>query len=162
MHRLLDPATYLDLVKLGVNLGLCLGITVALVVTVRRWVGGRSGVLRTSDLPGRPRPGEIWWAEVPYVEGTGSKVRPCLVLRVHPRFVDVLKITSRARSWRTDHVVIPTASWDQRATHDSHLDLSRVFRVSDGAFVRRAGSVDSATWRRTLPHRLRGVFTWLG
>ncbi|MEK8107708.1 hypothetical protein NKG94_26570 [Micromonospora sp. M12] len=33
----------------------------------------------------QPAPGEIWWADVPYADGSGSKVRPCLVLRADSR-----------------------------------------------------------------------------
>jgi hypothetical protein len=55
----------------------------------------------------RPRPGEIWWADVPYEDGAGSKVRPCLVLRTGRYGAQVLKITSQDKSNRTDHVRIP-------------------------------------------------------
>jgi PemK-like, MazF-like toxin of type II toxin-antitoxin system len=95
----------------------------------------------------RPRPGDIWWAEVPYEDGTGAKVRPCLVLRTYQRRVDVLKITSQDRSARRDHIEIVTSTWDPRATHNSYLDLSDPYRLADRAFSRRAGKVDAATWR---------------
>ncbi|MFW3459930.1 hypothetical protein ACN24K_03140 [Streptomyces microflavus] len=32
-----------------------------------------------------PRAGEVWWADVPYEDGPGSKDRPCLVLSVRGR-----------------------------------------------------------------------------
>ncbi|MEK8143470.1 type II toxin-antitoxin system PemK/MazF family toxin [Streptomyces sp. M10(2022)] len=44
---------------------------------------------------GKPRPGEIWWAQVPYEDGPGSKDRPCLVLSVRGSTVVVAKITSK-------------------------------------------------------------------
>jgi len=161
IHGMPGLDALVDVLKIAVNLAVCLGLAAAFVITALRWVGGRSGVLRKSDQPGRPRPREIWWADVPFADGSDSKVRPCLVVRVHPRYVDVLRITSKDRSGRLDHVSIPTAAWDRRATQDSFLDLSRVVRLGDRAFVRRAGTADPETWRRTLPHRLRGVFTWL-
>nr|WP_240941990.1 type II toxin-antitoxin system PemK/MazF family toxin [Planosporangium thailandense] len=95
---------------------------------------------------GRPQPGEIWWADVPFSDGTGHKVRPCLVLRTHQRQVEVLKITSQDRSARRDHIEIPTGAWDRRATHNSYLDLSDPFRLRDSAFSRKAGTVDDRTW----------------
>lgn len=94
----------------------------------------------------RPQPGEIWWADVPFEDGTGHKVRPCLVLRTYQRQVEVLKITSQDRSARRDHIEIPTRAWDRRATHNSYLDLSGPFRLRDAAFTRRAGTVDARTW----------------
>lgn len=96
----------------------------------------------------RPQPGEIWWADVPYEDGTGHKVRPCLVLRTHRAAVEVLKITSQDQSDRRDHIEIPTSSWDRKATHNSYLDLTGPFRLPDGAFSRRAGRADPAIWDR--------------
>jgi hypothetical protein len=95
----------------------------------------------------RPQPGEIWWADVPYEDGAGHKVRPCLVLRTYRRQVDVLKITSQDRIARSDHLEIPTTAWDRKATHNSFLDLTDPFRLRDAAFSRKAGTIDDKTWR---------------
>jgi len=94
----------------------------------------------------RPQPGEIWWATVPYDDGTGFKVRPCLVLRTYRSRVEVLKITSQDQSDRSDHIEIPTGGWDRKADHNSYLDLSDPYQLRDGAFERRAGMVDDRTW----------------
>ncbi|MBB5112007.1 type II toxin-antitoxin system PemK/MazF family toxin [Micromonospora echinospora] len=101
-----------------------------------------------------PRPGEIWWADVPYADGTGSKVRPCLVLRVDGADAEVLKITSQDKSDRDDHLPIPTRGWDPDAGHDSYLDISEPIRVPLTAFADRAGTCDPALWRgvRRLNH----------
>jgi hypothetical protein len=72
----------------------------------------------------RPTPGEIWWADVPFAEGTGAKIRPCLVVRTHTDSVDVLKITSQDKGDRWGHVQIPTADWDPRAKKDSWMAVS--------------------------------------
>ncbi|MFC4145613.1 type II toxin-antitoxin system PemK/MazF family toxin [Micromonospora mangrovi] len=103
---------------------------------------------------GTPQPGEIWWADVPYADGTGSKVRPCLVLRADDRGAEVLKITSQDKSDRDDHVRIPTRSWDADADHDSFLDVSEPIHVAAAAFADRAGTCDPTLWRqlRKLPH----------
>ncbi|GAA3743820.1 type II toxin-antitoxin system PemK/MazF family toxin [Micromonospora maritima] len=121
--------------------------------------GGRTGAPprpRDGGAPAgdRPRPGEIWWADVPYADGTGSKVRPCLVLRVDGRDADVLKITSQDKSDRDDHLPIPTRSWDPGADHDSFLDVSEPIPVPLDAFADRAGTCDPDLWRgvRRLPH----------
>ncbi|MCX4474037.1 PemK-like protein [Micromonospora sp. MW-13] len=103
---------------------------------------------------GTPRPGEVWWAEVPYADGTGSKVRPCVVLRADGRGVDVLKVTSQDKSNRDDHVRIPTRDWDPGADHDSYLDISEPIRITTSALRDHAGRCDPALWRqlRALPH----------
>ncbi len=94
----------------------------------------------------RPRPGDIWWADVPYEDGDGSKVRPCLVLRTYGRGVDVLKITSQDKSGRAEYVQLPTATWDPRAERDSWLDLSGYIPVRHKAFSRKAGTCDPDVW----------------
>ncbi|SIN37241.1 type II toxin-antitoxin system PemK/MazF family toxin [Micromonospora cremea] len=103
---------------------------------------------------GTPAPGEIWWADVPYADGSGSKVRPCLVLRADSRGADVLKITSQDKSDRDDHVRIPTRDWDPGAEHDSYLSLTEPTRISSAAFADRAGNCDADLWRsvRSLNH----------
>ncbi|MEU4527996.1 type II toxin-antitoxin system PemK/MazF family toxin [Micromonospora ureilytica] len=101
-----------------------------------------------------PQPGEIWWADVPYADGSGSKVRPCLVLRADSRGADVLKITSQDKSDRDDHVRIPTRDWDPGAEHDSYLSLTEPIRLSSAAFADHAGRCDADLWRkvRSLRH----------
>ncbi|SCE76927.1 PemK-like, MazF-like toxin of type II toxin-antitoxin system [Micromonospora coriariae] len=103
---------------------------------------------------GTPAPGEIWWADVPYADGSGSKVRPCLVLRADSRGADVLKITSQDKSDRDDHVRIPTRDWDPGAEHDSYLSLTEPSRITSAAFADRAGTCDADLWRsvRSLHH----------
>ncbi|WP_279340702.1 type II toxin-antitoxin system PemK/MazF family toxin, partial [Sphaerisporangium perillae] len=96
----------------------------------------------------KPAPGQIWWADVPYSDGTGSKVRPCLVLRTHARGAEVLKITSQDKSGRSEYLPIPTAEWDPHATKDSWLDVSETHFIGDRAFRRRAAAAcDARTWR---------------
>jgi hypothetical protein len=94
--------------------------------------------------PGRPARGDIWWAEVPFTDGTGAKLRPCLVLLPQRRGIVVLKITSQDKSRRRDHVLIPTRDWDPWARHDSYLNLGEPILVRPDAFQRRAGTCDPA------------------
>jgi hypothetical protein len=105
-------------------------------------------VLRGRDSgPARPRGGDIWWAEVPYADGTGAKLRPCLVLRRRRQGVMVLKITSQDKSRRRDHIRIPNQEWDPRARRESYLNLGEPILVRHDAFQRRAGRADRATLR---------------
>jgi hypothetical protein len=95
----------------------------------------------------RPTRGDIWWAEVPFADGTGTKVRPCLVMLRHRRGIVVLKITSQDKSSRRDHLAIPTRGWDPVARHDSFLNLGEPVMLQPGAFRRRAGRCDAAVLR---------------
>jgi len=104
----------------------------------------------------RPSPGQIWWADVPFDDFRGSKVRPCLVIRTHQHYVEVLKITSQDKSHRWDHVEIETASWDRQARYNSFLDLSSPRRLWDDAFKRRAGVCDPGTWQEVLDRHNTG------
>jgi hypothetical protein len=120
------------------------GLAVAIWYSLRRRPSRASRAGRT----GQPRGGEIWWADVPYTDGTGSKVRPCLVLLRHRRGIVVLKITSQDKSHRRDHVLIPTKGWDPWARHDSYLNLGEPIIVRPEAFERRAGACDPAVLKR--------------
>ncbi len=110
---------------------------------------------RRAGAAGRPLPrrGDIWWADVPFADGTGAKLRPCLVLRRRWRGIVVLKITSQDKSRRRDHVLIPTRAWDPWARRDSYLNLGEPILVPRSAFRRRAGRADAATLRRVAEHR---------
>ena len=55
----------------------------------------------------RPRPGEIWFAQVPFDDGTGSKDRPVLVLSVRGRSCTVAQLTSQDQGGRPDYLLVP-------------------------------------------------------
>lgn len=59
--------------------------------------------------PRKPRParGEVWFAEVPFADGTGSKDRPVLVLAVDGSTCTVARFTSQDRTARRDHRRVP-------------------------------------------------------
>ncbi|WP_030505509.1 type II toxin-antitoxin system PemK/MazF family toxin [Microbispora rosea] len=113
-----------------------------------RTPGGEAGVRGGAATQAGPRPGEIWWADVPYEDGPGHKVRPCVVLRTHGGGAEVLKITSQDRSDRSDHVEIPTRTWDPDADHNSFLDLTGPVRVPVADFQDRVGTLDARVWRQ--------------
>lgn len=135
------------------------GLALVAAWSVARWLSRRRMRPTRPARPapsGRPQPGEIWWADVPYEDGTGSKVRPCLVLRIRRGGADILKITSQDKRNRNDHVRFPTKRWDPRAEHDSYLDVATLVRVRSAAFVRPAGRCDPAIWRAIRRfHRVR-------
>jgi mRNA-degrading endonuclease toxin of MazEF toxin-antitoxin module len=120
-------------------------VTLAVAAWLRRRARTAGGAV--------PRRGEIWWADVPFADGTGAKLRPCLVLRRRLRGIVVLKITSQDKSRRRDHILIPTREWDPWAQRDSYLNLGEPILVPRAAFQRRAGRADAATLRRVAEHR---------
>ncbi|OKK07635.1 hypothetical protein AMK26_00625 [Streptomyces sp. CB03234] len=129
-------------------------VVIALVAAVSDATGrGRrpGGRTRPPARPGkaparRPRPGEIWWADVPYEDGPGSKDRPCLVLAVRGDTALVAKITSRYRDERPGVIALrPDAVGDARG-RPSFLEPDELRDVPLGRFRRRASRVDPLVW----------------
>ncbi|MFC8191814.1 type II toxin-antitoxin system PemK/MazF family toxin [Cellulomonas sp. NPDC057328] len=89
----------------------------------------------------RPRPGEIWFAWVPFEDGGGGKDRPVLVLRRAGRRVAVARFTSQDKGSRRDHVRVPGGV--PGLSRDSWLDL-RPRTLPRRAFRRRAGDAGDA------------------
>ncbi|GAB2447012.1 type II toxin-antitoxin system PemK/MazF family toxin [Streptomyces incanus] len=108
---------------------------------------------------GRPRPTEIWWADVPYEDvprvgdgvsgGDGaSKDRPCLVLAVRGERVTVAKITTRFRDGRAGVIPLPPGSVGDARGRASFLETDELREVPVREFRRRVGVVDPAVWDR--------------
>jgi mRNA-degrading endonuclease toxin of MazEF toxin-antitoxin module len=96
-----------------------------------------------------PAPREIWWADVPFEDGPGSKDRPCLVLQVHARTATVVKITSKHHTERPGVLALPPGVVGDREGRTSWLETDELREVALGAFRRRVGPVDANTWART-------------
>ena len=67
-------------------------------------------ILLWSRLRGRtrrPSPGDVWFAEVAFSDGSGSKDRPVLVLAVNHGAVQVATFTTQDKSRRRDYVRVP-------------------------------------------------------
>ncbi|MFI9273635.1 type II toxin-antitoxin system PemK/MazF family toxin [Kitasatospora sp. NPDC052896] len=137
-------------------------ILAAAVVAALAWLADR---LRRRPgrrpAPERPRPSaprpraaggvaarEIWWADVPFEDGPGSKDRPCLVLRVHGRTATVVKITSKHHAERPGVLALPPGAVGDRQQRASWLETDELREVPLGAFRRRVGPLDERTWAR--------------
>ncbi|MGA5406276.1 type II toxin-antitoxin system PemK/MazF family toxin [Streptomyces lavendulocolor] len=116
--------------------------------------GGRpAGRTRPPARPGRapkarPRSGEIWWADVPYEDGPGSKDRPCLVLAVRGDTALVAKITSRYRDERPGVIALPPGAVGDARGRPSFLETEEPRDVPLRHFRRRASRVDPLVWDR--------------
>ncbi|MFB7917667.1 type II toxin-antitoxin system PemK/MazF family toxin [Streptomyces sp. NPDC056061] len=99
--------------------------------------------------PGRaPRPGEIWWAEVPYEDGPGAKDRPCLVLRVRGGSALVAKITSKNHADRPGVIALPAGTVGDAQGRASYLETDELREVAVRVFRRRVGVVAPEVWER--------------
>ncbi|MFD9600716.1 type II toxin-antitoxin system PemK/MazF family toxin [Streptomyces sp. NPDC059970] len=96
----------------------------------------------------RPRPGEIWWAEVPYEDGPGAKDRPCLVLSVRGDSALVAKITSKYHEERPGVIALPAGTVGDARGRESFLETDELREVAVRGFRRRAGVVDPDVWER--------------
>ncbi|CAM5229631.1 type II toxin-antitoxin system PemK/MazF family toxin [Streptomyces fumanus] len=94
----------------------------------------------------RPRPAEIWWANVPYEDTEGAKDRPCLVVAVRGRRVTVVKITSRYRDGRSGVIPLPPGSVGDARGRASFLETEELREVPVREFRRRVGVVDPVLW----------------
>ncbi|MCX5312868.1 type II toxin-antitoxin system PemK/MazF family toxin [Streptomyces sp. NBC_00154] len=93
-----------------------------------------------------PRPGEIWWAEVPYEDGPGSKDRPCLVLSVRDGTARVAKITSKYHEERPGVIALPPGAVGDPRGRASFLETDELRDVVVRGFRRRVGVVDPGVW----------------
>ncbi|MGI5398675.1 type II toxin-antitoxin system PemK/MazF family toxin [Streptomyces sp. CA-135486] len=139
-------------------LAVCAVVVIALVAAVvdgrgrgTRRPRGRTRPPGRPTGPGRapkrrPRPGEIWWADVPYEDGPGSKDRPCLVLTVRGRTAQVAKITSRYHEERPGVISLPPGTVGDARGRPSFLETDELRDVAVWEFRRRVGRVDPTVW----------------
>ena len=95
-----------------------------------------------------PEPREIWWAQVPFEDGPGSKDRPCLVLHRRAGTATVLKITSKHHTERPGVLPLPPGTVGDRDERASWLETDESREVPLGHFRRRIGTVDGQLWAR--------------
>ncbi|MCT6775870.1 type II toxin-antitoxin system PemK/MazF family toxin [Streptomyces sp. CS7] len=122
--------------------------------------GRPAGSARPPSRPSRPstsdarvpRAGEVWWADVPYEDGPGSKDRPCLVIsvrgRARGRTALVAKITSKHHEERPGVIALPAGTVGDRRGRQSFLETDELREVRVDAFRRRVGAVDPGVWER--------------
>ncbi|MGY6023182.1 type II toxin-antitoxin system PemK/MazF family toxin [Streptomyces spinosirectus] len=136
-------------------LALAAVVLLALVATlVDGWGRGRRPAGRRTRPPGRPgvrkrtrpRPAEIWWANVPYEDGPGEKDRPCLVLVVHGERATVAKITSKYHDERSGVIPLPPGAVGDARGRASFLETDELREVPVWEFRRRVGVVDPVLW----------------
>ncbi len=93
-----------------------------------------------------PRAREIWWAEVPFEDGPGSKDRPCLVLSVRGDRALVAKITSKYHDERPGVIALPPGAVGDARGRASFLETDELRDVPLVEFRRRVGEADPVVW----------------
>lgn len=109
--------------------------------------GDFTGAIRPVYTPapdGKPDPGEIVWAWVPYEEDhTWGKDRPVLLVGLDGSYLLALMLTSKDRNNEhesdPDYVDIGSGDWDDRG-RESEVKVDRVIRLLPEG-VRREGAV---------------------
>ncbi|WDO08134.1 type II toxin-antitoxin system PemK/MazF family toxin [Streptomyces murinus] len=110
---------------------------------------GRAGTRqRHAATPrgGRPAPGDIWWANVPYEDRAEMKDRPCLVLAVRGDRATVAKITTKYHDERAGVIPLPPGAVGDARGRPSFLQTDELREVPVGDFRRRVGVVDPVLW----------------
>jgi mRNA-degrading endonuclease toxin of MazEF toxin-antitoxin module len=85
--------------------------------------------------------GEVWWAQVPFEEKSGSKDRPALVVAAGKRQATVLMFTSADKRGREGFVPVDPRIW--RSPRTSYLRLDRQITIPLTSMRRREGVADS-------------------
>ncbi|MFI9111430.1 type II toxin-antitoxin system PemK/MazF family toxin [Streptomyces venezuelae] len=93
-----------------------------------------------------PRAAEIWWADVPFEDGPGSKDRPCLVLSVRGDSALVAKITSKYHDERPGVIALPPGAVGDAQGRPSFLETDELREVPVLGFRRRVGTADPVLW----------------
>lgn len=109
--------------------------------------GDFSGTIKAKYAPeanGRPDPGEIVWAWVPYEEDSSEgKDRPVLLVGRDSGYLLALMLTSKdhnnERKLDRDYVDIGTGSWDKQG-RPSEVKVDRVIRLKEEG-IRREGAI---------------------
>ncbi|CAL9458081.1 type II toxin-antitoxin system PemK/MazF family toxin [Streptomyces sp. enrichment culture] len=117
-------------------------VVVVAAVALLVW---RSRAVRAASVE-RPRPAEIWWANVPFEDGPGAKDRPCLVLTVRGRRATVAKITSRFRDERAGVIPLPPGAVGDAQGRASFLETDELREVPVAEFRRKVGVMDPVLW----------------
>ena len=112
----------------GILAAVVVGVVLVLIRVIASWRGPR------------PVRGEVWFAEVPFADGSGSKDRPVLVLSRKGRVCAVARFTSQDRSARRDHRRVPA---QLPGLHGSSWADLRPIPLRCRAFRRRVARADA-------------------
>ncbi len=128
---------------------------------------GRAELVYAPHDDGRPDPGEVVWAWVPFEEDhSQGKDRPVLVIAQHGRYLLGLMLTSkdhdRDQAQEARHgrfwLDVGTGAWDRQG-RPSEARLDRVLQLDPAAVRREGAALDRATYEQ-LAAEVRRVKHW--
>ncbi|NKY16186.1 hypothetical protein [Streptomyces somaliensis] len=108
------------------------------------------GVVRRRER-GRPLPGEVWLAMVPFRDGDQEARHYCVVLKRRPGYAEVLQITSQDKDGRPGYAFMPNGEWDTVSGRGHWVETAaRPRRVPYRNFLkdRPQGPCPTGTWRQ--------------
>ncbi|WOI61217.1 hypothetical protein [Streptomyces fradiae] len=100
---------------------------------------------------GRPLPGEVWLAMVPYRDSGEAARHYCVVLRRRGGHAEVLQITSQNKDGRRDHLPLPNGGWDTVSGKPHWVEAGlppRRVPYRDFLKDRPQGPCPTAVWRQ--------------
>jgi mRNA interferase MazF len=106
-----------------------------------------------------PKPGEIWVAEIPFTNGSASKLRPVLILWIDGRDAVVAAVTSAPSRRSTDVILKEWTAAGLRVA--STVRLSRLDCLEQSLFRKRLGflaETDRNETKRIWSSEIRLVF----
>ncbi|GGQ07463.1 hypothetical protein [Streptomyces roseolilacinus] len=109
---------------------------------------------------GRPLPGEVWLAMVPFRDSDEEARHYCVVLDRRWGYADVLQITSQDKGGRPGYVFMPNDGWDTVSGKEHWVETAaRPRRVPYRNFLknRPQGPCPTATWRQLRRRPARAV-----
>ncbi|MEU3451808.1 hypothetical protein AB0H29_31980 [Streptomyces thermolilacinus] len=108
------------------------------------------GVVRRRER-GRPLPGEVWLAMVPFRDTDQAARHYCVVLRRRLGYADVLQITSQDKDGRSGYLPMPNGAWDTVSGKPHWVETARPPRrvpYRDFLKDRPQGPCPTPTWRQ--------------
>ena len=117
-----------------------------------------AGVSYAPRADGRPDPGEVVWAWVPYEDDPKQgKDRPVLLIGVQGEQLLGLMLTSKDHDrdaaqeahWGRHWMDVGTGGWD-RQRRPSEVRLDRLLHLAPGAVRREGAALDRATFDRVV------------
>lgn len=109
---LLATVSDLDPTVVAALLGVALLVLWRTLRPARQRGSRRPSTRRTTRT--QPLVGDVWWADVPFEDGTGSKDRPCVVVETHGLRPVVLYVTSTDKAGRPGWLAMPRQGWSPK------------------------------------------------
>ena len=100
----------------------------------------------------RPKPMEVWLADIPFDNGQGSKIRPVIVVRENNGKFDVVMMTSSKPNSEKDFILMDPES--AGLEYGSTVKAGKIYSVTSFKFRQKKGNLSDYD-REELGTRIR-------